>query len=132
MGESDRFTKDTTITAKMRLKKVRKRKKRQFEMHPLELSNLCDVFSRYDEIEKVILYGSRARGTHKPASDIDLALVGDKITFAMYNALSDDVDALELSCFAEMSNYRYMSRNPCLIENVERDGIVIYSKVSVH
>jgi len=30
--------------------------------------------SRYPEIEKIVLYGSRARGDHKPHSDIDLCV----------------------------------------------------------
>jgi len=30
-------------------------------------------------VERAILYGSRAKGTFKPGSDIDLALVGNKL-----------------------------------------------------
>ncbi len=32
------------------------------------------VFNEYPEIEEVLLFGSRALSTYKPASDIDLAL----------------------------------------------------------
>jgi len=35
--------------------------------------------SRYPEIEKVVLYGSRARGDHKPYSDIDLCVFAPSI-----------------------------------------------------
>ncbi|MCS6796683.1 MAG: nucleotidyltransferase domain-containing protein, partial [Raineya sp.] len=34
------------------------------------------VFSKYPEIEKVILYGSRAMGNYRVGSDIDLTLCG--------------------------------------------------------
>ena len=34
------------------------------------------VFAEYPAIEKVILYGSRAKGNYRNGSDIDLTLVG--------------------------------------------------------
>ena len=36
---------------------------------------LCNVFANNPKIEKVILYGSRAKGTYKPFSDVDITLV---------------------------------------------------------
>ena len=44
-----------------------------------ELSTLCEVFTQFDAIEEVILFGSRARGTHQKASDVDLAIKGKNI-----------------------------------------------------
>ena len=38
---------------------------------------LCELFAKKPKIEKVILYGSRAKGTYKPFSDIDITLLGD-------------------------------------------------------
>jgi predicted nucleotidyltransferase len=34
------------------------------------------VFRRVPAIREVVLYESRAKGTHRPGSDIDFALVG--------------------------------------------------------
>lgn len=46
-----------------------------------ELSTLRDdVFTKFDTIEEVILFGSRARGTHQKASDVDLAIKGKTST----------------------------------------------------
>lgn len=44
-----------------------------------ELSTLREVFTKFDAIEEVILFGSRTRGTHKKASDVDLAIKGKNI-----------------------------------------------------
>ena len=41
-----------------------------------ELEILKSVFQKFDEINEVILFGSRALGTHKKSSDIDLAIKG--------------------------------------------------------
>lgn len=37
------------------------------------------VFAKYERIEKVLLHGSRAMGNFKPASDIDLTMIGKNI-----------------------------------------------------
>ena len=41
-----------------------------------ELSQLLALFSFYPEVRKVILFGSRAKGTAGKTSDIDLAVDG--------------------------------------------------------
>lgn len=48
-----------------------------------ELSALREVFAKFDAIEEVVLFGSRARGTHQKASDVDLAIKGKNIDLAM-------------------------------------------------
>ncbi|OHD89697.1 nucleotidyltransferase domain-containing protein [Sulfuricurvum sp. RIFCSPLOWO2_12_FULL_43_24] len=45
-----------------------------------ELQTLRDVFERFPDISEVILFGSRARGTHRPSSDVDLALKGQNLS----------------------------------------------------
>lgn len=45
-------------------------------LSPKELEILQNVFKKFDDIKEVILFGSRALGTHKTASDIDLAIKG--------------------------------------------------------
>ncbi len=37
---------------------------------------ILNIFKEFDKVEKVILFGSRAKGNAKIGSDIDLALVG--------------------------------------------------------
>ena len=45
-----------------------------------ELQILRDVFARFPDISEVILFGSRARGMHRPSSDVDLALKGKNLS----------------------------------------------------
>ncbi len=42
---------------------------------------LIDILAANPRVERVVLLGSRAMGTHSPESDIDLALYGDNLTF---------------------------------------------------
>ena len=45
-----------------------------------EVVYLTRLFAAHPEIEKAIFYGSRAYGTQKPGSDVDIALVGESVT----------------------------------------------------
>ena len=63
-----------------------------YGMTDKELNLLCSLFARQKEIEQVILYGSRAKGTNKPFSDVDIALLGYGLARSHLNRLSADID----------------------------------------
>ena len=86
---------------------------------------LCELFSNKPKIEKVILYGSRAKGNFKPFSDIDITLVGDKLE---HNDLLDITDGIEELLFPYMFDVSLYSslKNEKLIEHIDRVGVVIY------
>ena len=49
-------------------------------MTPGEMDRLESVFEKEAAVSEVMLYGSRAKGTHRPRSDIDLTLTGSKLS----------------------------------------------------
>lgn len=53
------------------------------------------VFERYPAVTRVVLFGSRAKGTARPESDIDLALDGD-ISPDTVSRIASDLDDLPL------------------------------------
>lgn len=81
------------------------------------------AFARKHGIQRVILFGSRARGTHTQRSDIDLAVSGgDFDSFCWdtkeYTHSLLSIDIVELDAGA----------SEALKTEIERDGIVIYEK----
>lgn len=46
-------------------------------MEPRIIDTLTKEISTFPSVEKIILYGSRARGDSDPFSDIDIAVVGN-------------------------------------------------------
>ena len=44
-----------------------------------DLNKLTSLFAKNEHIERVVLYGSRAKGTFKPFSDVDITLFGNAI-----------------------------------------------------
>lgn len=75
-------------------------------------------------LEKVILFGSRARGDNRERSDIDLAVSGGNI--AEFSTSLDD-EVWTLLCFDVVNLDGAVQ--PALWENIDRDGVVIYEKV---
>ena len=43
---------------------------------PDQTEAICAVMAQFQQVEEAVLFGSRARGTHRPDSDVDLALKG--------------------------------------------------------
>lgn len=89
------------------------------------IKNIHGVFSRHPELEKVILYGSRAKGNFKPGSDIDLALIGDRLTHSQVNRISNELDELLLPYTFDLSLHRQIT-NLDLLAHIDQVGIVFY------
>jgi len=89
------------------------------------LSQIRQVFSKYSEVEKVLLYGSRAKGNFKPGSDIDLTCIGERLTQSILNKIENDIDDLLLPYTFDLSILKHVS-NPDFIDHVNRVGIVFY------
>ncbi|MDF3820826.1 nucleotidyltransferase domain-containing protein [Leptospira sp. 96542] len=84
-------------------------------------------FFKYPEIEKVVLYGSRAKGNFKPGSDIDLTMLGDTFTTQLQMDVYDILDDLYLPYKIDLSIFSKI-KNPNLIEHIEHVGITFYEK----
>ena len=90
---------------------------------------IASVFARHPCVEKVVLYGSRAKGTHKPGSDIDLTLHGETITLREKDRILDELDALDLPYTIDLSLFGQLTHAP-LREHIERVGQVFYARLT--
>ena len=88
---------------------------------------ICKIFQAHPEVEKATLYGSRAKGNYKPASDIDLTLQGALLDLTILNQISWELDDLLLPYTFDLSLYNQIS-NPELLDHIQRVGIVFYAK----
>lgn len=90
-----------------------------------EWRKLLGVFAGNERIRQAILYGSRAKGTYKPFSDIDIALVGEDLSRMDLNRLLLAVDDLLLPYHVDLSLFHAL-KNEALLDHIQRRGIVIY------
>ena len=88
---------------------------------------ISQVLARFPQVEKAILFGSRAKGTHKPGSDIDLAITGNKLDLRLLNAISIELDDLLLPYTFDLAIHHHID-NPELLRHIERAGQVFYQK----
>ncbi len=77
------------------------------------------------EITGVILYGSRALGTYKNGSDIDLALLGNNLTLRDTFKLEEDLERLDLPYKFDISIYKQID-NEALKKHINDFGISIF------
>ena len=95
---------------------------------PAELALLCGVFRRHPEIAAVKLFGSRAKGTHAPHSDIDLAVWG-AVDDLQAEALAAELDELPLPYRYDVKPFATITLHP-LREHIERVGIPLFPEPS--
>jgi type I restriction enzyme S subunit len=95
----------------------------QFGLSNEDIDKIKVVLAKFTEIERVLIYGSRAKGTYKPASDIDLTLVGENLTLTTVQAIEHEIDDLLLPYKFDISIFHHIS-NPDLIAHINRVGVV--------
>jgi predicted nucleotidyltransferase len=89
-----------------------------------EIEKIQMIFKNHSEIEKVIIYGSRAKGNYKPYSDIDISLLGN-INLTLQNKIELELDDLLLPYKFDVSIF-YKIENRELIDHINRIGKTIY------
>ncbi len=67
------------------------------------LQKIQSVLSHYPQVERAILYGSRATGTYRNGSDIDLTLYGDALTHSILSRIDTELDDLLLPYTIDLS-----------------------------
>jgi predicted nucleotidyltransferase len=98
-----------------------------FGLQETDVEKVRSVFRQFPEIDKAILYGSRAKGTFKPASDIDLTLVGEPLDLSVLNRIETLLDDLLLPYTFDLSILKQIS-NPDLVDHIQRVGIEFFTK----
>src|SRR5690554_7371058 len=92
-----------------------------------EIDSMRAVFSKFKPIEEVVIYGSRAMGNFKPASDIDLTLKGGNIDLTLLTEIEFDLDDLMLPYKFDVSIYNRIT-NTDFLDHINRVGKIIFNR----
>lgn len=88
---------------------------------------LLELLSGYPEVEEAWLFGSRAKGTHKKGSDIDLTIKGSDcnpdLAITIANIANEE---LPIPYQVDIIDYSTID-NPDLKDHIDRVGILFYS-----
>ncbi len=92
------------------------------------IKEISKYLSMYESVEKVLLFGSRARGDNKERSDIDIAIFGEvkeedcaKISFYFQEEVST---LLKIDCVYTCM----LDKKGKFFENIIKEGVVIYER----
>lgn len=89
---------------------------------------ISEAAASHVEIEKVVLFGSRAKGTWKDGSDIDLCLIGEGITRSILASISWKLNEEGTLPWKFDILVRSLIVNSALLEHIERVGIEVYTR----
>lgn len=99
----------------------------KYGLKPHIWKQIFECVEKNERIQEVVLYGSRAKGTQKNASDIDLVLKGENLTTNDQARLENDLDDLLLPWKFDISIFHNIT-NPELLDHIKRVGITIYKR----
>lgn len=89
------------------------------------VSAICGAFADYPAIRRVLIYGSRAKGSYRPGSDIDLTIDGAGVTENERLEMESRLDDLLLPNTIDLSLLTTI-KTSSLLDHIQRVGIVIY------
>ncbi|MCD6412525.1 MAG: nucleotidyltransferase domain-containing protein [Elusimicrobia bacterium] len=90
------------------------------------LSQIIKVIQNYKEPEKIMLFGSRATGTAKKTSDIDIAIFGKNWTDSDNNIINDILnEELDTALKIDVLNFYDIGKEQ-LKKDITEKGVVLY------
>lgn len=84
------------------------------------------VLERHSRVSEARVFGSRALGTHRPESDIDLALYGE-VDDMLAARIAGELDELPLPYLFDVRAYPCVKHAP-LREHIDRVGKVLFTR----
>jgi predicted nucleotidyltransferase len=103
----------------------------RFGLKNSTITQIIKVLSSIPQVEEAIIFGSRAKGNFKLASDIDITLKGNNLTHKDLTKISLVLDDMLLPYTFDLSIYDQID-NPDLIDHINRVGKLLYSKSIDH
>ena len=99
----------------------------QFGLSDQTLEIVRSILATCPEIEKALVYGSRAMGNYRTGSDIDITLIGAQLNMDLLFKLVRLFDESNLPYMVDLSIMANIN-NPNLSDHIERVGQVLYQR----
>lgn len=99
----------------------------KFGLTERDMKTLHDIFEKYPQVKDVFVFGSRAKGTYKAGSDIDLAIMNNGVDDALIRKLKDDFADSNLPYFVDLVCYHSLVHRE-LKKHIDRVGIPCYRR----
>lgn len=91
------------------------------------IEDIRNVFKKHALISKVLIFGSRAKGNYSEGSDIDLAAIGNDLSFNELMDINVQIEDLGLLYKVDVVDYNKNKETP-LGDHIDRVGLLFYEK----
>ena len=88
---------------------------------------IIDILAANERVERAVLFGSRAMETFTPASDVDIALFGDRLTLTDQANLAAAIDELPMAQRVDLLLHKTVN-NDALRKHIEQHGVEWYRR----
>lgn len=99
-------------------------------LSPATVAEIHEVLARYPEVEKAVLYGSRAKGNFKQGSDVDLTLLGPCLTVKILGKIQDELEDGLLPYRFDISILDQITQAD-LIDHIRGASVPFYEKAAI-
>lgn len=102
-----------------------------FGLPSATLDTVRQILAAYPAVKKALIYGSRAKGTHRPGSDIDLTLIGDAIQLNTLGRIAARLDESTIPYQVDLSIFELIE-HAGLRDHIQRIGLLFYESKNMH
>ncbi|VVM20919.1 hypothetical protein BSPWISOXPB_4510 [uncultured Gammaproteobacteria bacterium] len=90
-----------------------------------QLQEIKEILASYESVEKAVLFGSRAIDTYKEASDVDIAIKGEKADWSLAITIKEHLEEeTYLPFFFDVVAYGSVESEELKQHMMEREGFV--------
>ena len=97
----------------------------EFGLPPATCHTIRRILADVPAVEKAVIFGSRAKGTYRPGSDIDLTLFGHGLNLDTLGHIATRLYESSIPYQVDLSLFDHIE-HPGLREHIERAGQVFY------
>lgn len=95
----------------------------EFGLSETTCGTIRQILGQYPQIEKAVIYGSRAKGNYKNGSDIDLTLMGDALDGKVLSEVAWALDESSIPHTVDLSLYDELNHAKLRV-HIDRIGVV--------
>ncbi|MDD4967879.1 MAG: nucleotidyltransferase domain-containing protein [Paludibacter sp.] len=99
----------------------------KYGLQETDIIQVISALQQNQNITKIVLFGSRAKGTYHAGSDVDLALFGDNLGLNDILDLSIEIEKLNLPYMFDLIIYNRI-KETALLDHINRVGEKLFER----
>ena len=100
-----------------------------FGLRVSDIEIVLSILREFPNVKEAIIFGSRAKGTQKNGSDLDIAIKGEELNLEIVSTISYRLNEETILPYKiDILDYKSI-HNPELTDHINRIGVSIYKRI---